>query len=408
MDVLIPVFNNADNMVDQLRQWIDAVRKAEGFGLIYVATCDVEIAGLAERLGAVALVSVAADTRSKLLPKGAGVGLKQMVGESVLVIDPCKDALSPEELERAVCEFEQSGAKALISVGKLRDNPCQLEAYYSLVDTGLVHCFECSEKHLERLGLELDPATVNVTGLFPFDWSEQGVAADQAGKLFVRSFQDDRHVEYRKFYGCGEVLEDLWVYEDQQHARLIAPVRQEKSFSAAPGGYALAGKSVLQEGLQARIYRGPGISWAVVFEPWCLCSAVVVLPILKEGSGQPRELCLDQANAAYFDCPGEVSGFVYWLMSEIGDEAGYDLRLDFPGEGILWESDLRGRRKNLETGQPITGRQCFPDVFGPDGALAIVRLGEANGLEGVMASGEAYGFIRAEDLAFPGRVPMIS
>ena len=431
MHLVIPVYPRNDGIPwDQpagravLDRSIKAALQAGEIRRVLVVSEDDSVLSLAERLGAVGLFREvdAVGEVSRLLPFGSRAALAAFseafsaAEAAVMVTDFRNPLLTPADIDRAAQEYAAAGVATLVSVTALRDNPCQLQAYFRLTDLGVVHCFEpeeAAEAYLEearRIGLP--PAVqgpLSVTRPFAFNWAERGVVPWETTRFFIRTHCSDRLVEYcglAKAAASGISLSgrDIWVCEHAAAARILAP-----GFSGfcgprwrgnLPEGYVPAGASLGKgtNSLTTCLFQGTPGRYCLVLDCAEPNSSLRILPINREGkSGQVIERVPGDA-PAFFHCGEDVSTLAYWVLGDIGDDATYDVRFDAPGEGVLWSTDAAtDRKRNLKTGEDITGRQYFPEVYAPEASIGILPAQDYAAFDCEVAQGRSYGCVLRED-----------
>lgn len=433
MHVVMPIYARSQGTLwDQpasraaLSRSIECVTAAGEIETVLVVSDDRAILALAEKLGAAALFREADDAGevSRLLPFGARTALaafreKYPGGDApVMVTDYRNPLLMPQDIDRAVREFAATGAATLVSVTALKDNPCQLAAYYRLIDSGIVHCFEptaTAEAYLQEAGLkdlpELGAGPLWVTQPFFFDWTERGRSPAERARVFIRVHSADRLLEY---YGpamaekAGHSLSGrcLWAYEDACTARLVVPGFAERDDPQGrenlPEGFALVGAS-FREGAALpafRLFRGAGGGCCLVPDLDVPYSCLSLQPIKRAGLGGAIFKGAQGGGPVCFECGDDVAAFAYGLLEDIGDGAAYDVVLDAPGEGVLWKTDpATGRKTNLQSNEVITGRQGFPEVYAPDVSIGILSATAYAVFDSEVIQGRCYGLVLREDSA---------
>ncbi|MFV0349620.1 MAG: hypothetical protein ACK5JO_13645 [Halodesulfovibrio sp.] len=367
---------------------------------------------------------------SRFLPYGTRAALEAVQeltggqGAPVMVADFRCPFVSSEDISSALSEFAASDRSSMVTVTAPRDNPCQLEGYYTISDVGLVHLFE-AEDVAERALHSIDvlrylPPSRNgwrVTRPFPFDWAAKGVVSGGNGsgrmRLFRRSRGTDRTVEYLpcKEEGIGISADTpacLWLYESEQAARLVVAAGGVEGAVPLPllsEGAELAGACIRKEGTSVplRLFR-------LADGRWCLHASgdmgSVRLHLLPVGGAGGHEaghgVAIDAVEGFMeggctflFDCSAENMGaLAFWFLRDAGDQGGYDLRLDYPGEGKLWHTEKgTGRKLSMATGEHISGRQLFPEVYAPLRCLGILSACSYATYDSELAQGTCMGWV---------------
>lgn len=371
---------------------------------------------------------------SRFLPTGTHAALeavREMTGRvdvPVMVLDFRCPFVSGEDMASALREHAASGRSALITVTAVRDNPCQLERYYNIVDTGVLHLFESGERAtscLEEAGLlswRPSPwAGGYVTRIFPFDWAAKGIApVPPAGKkkaLYFRTCITDRVVAYLPYEGGGGASSTdappcLWVHESERLARLVIPsvgAFWQQVPSQLPSGAALVGACV--RGGETII---PYYLYMLTDGRYCLYTRndmggarLHLMPITcSDTTGNIDEAVDGIQNGGFingvmkcgsfflFDRIGKADAFCFWLLDDVGDQGSYDLRFDYPGEEVLWRTEeSSGRKLTLTSGEHITGRQLFPDVYAPCSCVGILPACHYETYDSDLAKGTCTGWV---------------
>lgn len=350
---------------------------------------------------------------SRFLPPGTHAALeavREMTGRvdvPVMVVDFRCPFVSSEDMASALREHAASGRSTLITVTDVRDNPCQLEKYYNIADMGVLHLFESRERatsYLEEAGLlSWQPSLWNggyVTRVFPFDWAAKGIAsppsADKQRTLYLRTHMSDRVVAYLPYHNgedasSADVPPCLWVHESEHLARLIISsvgASWQEIPSQLPSAAEFVGACVRGSEMRIpyRLYHFPDGRYCLYSFNDMGNAGLHLMPIpcsgttknVDEAVGGIRSdgiihAVMGSGRSFLFDYSGRADAFCFWLLYDVGDQGCYDLRLDYPGEGVLWRTEeSSGRKLTLTSGEHITGRQLFPDVYTSCGCVGIL------------------------------------
>ncbi|UZP66165.1 hypothetical protein N1030_11070 [Desulfovibrio mangrovi] len=375
---------------------------------------------------------------SRFLPLGTRTALEavqEMTGRPdapVMVADFRCPFVSGDDMAAALREYEASGRSAMVTVTAVRDNPCQLEGYYTIADAGVVNLFESGgrgEAVLEEAGLleRLSSMWAGrfVTRPFPFDWAAKGVAAEGDGSgnalLYRRSPVTDRTVAYLPYEGNGDDSDDpvcLWLYESEQQARLVVSseaVLQQETPSRFPTGTELVGACVRKGGdsIPFRLFRLPDGRCCLHAGNHMGNARLHLVPVgdcaVRDGGSGVVEGFMEGGRFFQFDCAdwtdragrtGGADAFAFWFLNEAGEQGGYDLRLEYPGEGVLWRTEKgSGRKLTMTTGEHISGRQFFPDVYAPLSCIGILPACSYETYDSELAQGTCFGWVLPSERA---------
>ncbi len=425
MPVVIPIFFHEDASLWHgtagqrvLRKVLESIAFANNLGPVLVVSDDMEVLSLGKRLGVeTALRPVSADEETSLiLPFGSRAALAvcrelpSVDAESVLLMDFRNPLLAPHDLEVAMGEFNAKSTGSFVSIMAMRDNPCQLEAYYDLIDSGIIHWFESDtqlNECLEQCDLHsvygTDSQSLLVTRPFTFDWAGRGVEDATGSCCYVRVHRTDRLIEYCRL---DEALESgfdvtgrfVWVCEGKAIARLIVPetaLGDMFDLGDSHGEFQLVG-ATLEQGKASPtvlVYQGADKQFRAKVSRDRSGFCIGILPVGEAAMDEPIVSRVDRNGEFHFNGPDGVP-FVYWILKEIGEDGSCGVTLSFPGEGVLWKTDHgTGQKVNLKTGEVIAGRQNFPEVYSPEGSVAILAVDGYDEFDERVSGGKCYGWI---------------
>jgi len=378
----------ASALVDRLRRCLPGAR-------LHVVTDCTDGEGLAQELGLpAALVRPARDGESAL-PQDMETArrwlCKAAPGQELGAVSPLHPLLGAACLEAALGQLHQPQAPCVLSVSRPDDHPCQFVHFRRI-------------EHLDGL-LFFDPAppaelreahpSHAVTREFPFHWDLEGCAVFEQGALALPVPAMDR-LELRRI-------------------RELAPGNPEHCLAFVRTGPATARALVQLEhlGLDARALAGATLPFAgcedlllarrnesglrldlsrVGFPP---SDAVVNMTMLEACAPcQPaREVTAAKASGWRLPDPAPECFGVLCSMERPVCTGGFEVMDHFSPRPGLWHYDPHSRLQiNDATGEPIHGRQAFPEVWRVEGAFFfapdVAALPSLAGLQAEAVAGQ--------------------
>jgi len=394
---------------------------------------------------------------SALLPLGTNTAAGNLLrsatseDEGLMVLGFRNPLVTARLLDEAITRFETSEASALISLKKSTDHPCQLAAYYNILDIGFLHLFdnlETTTSYKEFVSHHLPPTNpicdwyqanhqcLRLTKPFYLDWHSKGIKHNGAPRTYVRII-DSLKTKYIPLETVQH--QDLlanspsfWLYEDSNTARVLFTVpdpyqqistplhnvssRNRFCSCPAPNDEQLRAPKRTREKKRPRTnlkligapvlqYKcGPFLlqdtengSYMMSFQmhPFPIHTGLLrLLPIPSGVQNRNQVLEIELSNLSepvqiHLD-HDDVSGMLYSLLTPSVDDT-YDLQELFHTDNGQWT--ISSRPVNLETQKEITGRQDLPDVFEPDGTFCIMKKGVISSLDAEIAKGRVGGFV---------------
>lgn len=399
--------------------------------------------------------------KSALLPLGTHAAARNVLKsiksdvEDLMVLSFRNPTVTPDLLDEAIKTFKASKTSALISVKKSTDHPCQLVAYYKIMDIGFLHLFENEETTAPYLAImdnhcsalndishwyQNNRGDLRITKPFYFDWRAEGIQDKGASGIYVRTYHDSS-VQYipvdsasrHHFHGKPH---SFWISEDTTTARVLSPLQdtsptllgnsEEAAHLHSPHDSCNAYEAQTSTERKAAQWRRTNSHLKLVGAPlkadtqispllfrdtqhnrYILSFAsgalsthswvIKLLPIPLHPPNRTEILDIELRDLAHpipilFE-DNDISGIIYCLLKASADDT-YDFCEPFPPDRSQWTNSFRNI--NVTTQREIIGRQDFPDVFEPDGTLCIMRKGIISSLESEILQGHVYGFIMQE------------
>ncbi len=358
---------------------------------------------------------------SILMPPGSYTSIKYMNQvlkadfEKLIIINFRNPLLTPDLLKNAVNKYNKSKALVLTSVRKPIDHPCQLKAYYKIIDVGLIHLFDDESLYIflqqfkdympQRSLVDLEGTKFKITRPFYFDWESMGVEEKCESGIYTR-IQDGFQIGYNPIKLIGKDKSPplpffFWLYESSHTARILFRYRND-NIPKLPAKTKWTGAAFCGNTVSAMLYEySPKSSYYISFSPDHLIPGpftIKVLPISGAPNKEHRSSDIQTQSLTTlmrlpFDRENKC-GFTYSILKP----AIYDFSIFeeyFPPVKNLW--DIKGEKAvNTKTGCEIQGRQNFPDVFEPDGSITIIKNAQISLFEKTVENGKSIGFFLDE------------
>jgi len=332
----------------------------------------------------------------ELLPPGTGESLTWLVEGGlvdrkapVCVIDFRNPLLTALHIEQALTEHTDIPGGIHSSAFKALDHPCQANIPYSVEFSGIVHLLDRSATLPPDAALHLGQDAA-VTLPFTFDWGRRNIAAHPGSVMHLKR-DSDAGVSYDPVltpahWDAARSSRVLWRIADDQ-ARWVYP--QDSWKQACPAsdaaGSSLPGDAVAADpGFTVHAVKDrEGKGFTLILEPAFSRSRHLRVRTVPLNISGPVLENFSEANlpsgVLTMNIPCSTvpdSGFLVTVLAESTFDA-IDLLLPYIPEQPLWIFDYRSsQRIRCDSGQPITGRQAFPDVFQPDGSFTIATAEE--------------------------------
>ncbi len=397
------------------RPWL-ALSRAPGVRVVVAG--GAEVLALARECGVEGLElggAEGADTGAPFLPPGTAQALAQARGAGLIRpgevagVADCRHALLDAEALALAREVALEPGRVAVAVVPARDHPIQMEEHLRLVWSG---AFAPLDPDF-RLPGDSEGAR-RATRPFPFAWPFYLDAAffldrePGPGPYAVLVRRDDPSVLQivpeelaPEFHGALSSRLATLAREDGERARLVLdPVREP--LPVLPGGWRVEAVPLLPG---AEAFPGPGGIGVVaardpdsgrlgLFVRRGLLSAGLVLRLAVHAGGRERvaEQRLSARDLrgsgewigplALLD-PGKVGPPDFLSVLVLKPSRGGTLHRREPLElsGGLWRRlPSTGRAVNAATGQVVSGRQMFPEVWEPRGGLALGRAEDLSAL----------------------------
>lgn len=379
------------------------------------------------------LINIRADTeRSELLPPGTYSSLEYLQKtikagfEDFIILGFRNPLITPDLIDEAINKFKISIVPALISVKKSIDHPCQLNAYYRIVDVGFIHffdedqamdpCMETLHKYFQPRHFVNQPDHPSLSDLgykitkpFHFDWGARGVKEKNASLLYCLRVDDTSDIRYipvdqNPNDALNTITFPLWVYDGPAKARIIMQFRGHDNLytkrSRVDKNFDLAGAQISDESGHTSSLLLRDIKdnrYVLAFNLDDNASCPCVLRALPVGPSDASDEGIREVEINDFSEPisfqhedRNVCGIIYSLL-KVAEDGTYDLCEPFPPDQRLWTGSAQ--KINVKTGKEIMGRQDFPDVLEPEGTFFIMKKDLISSFDREVLNGNADGFV---------------
>ncbi|MBW1741777.1 MAG: hypothetical protein JRJ42_11755 [Deltaproteobacteria bacterium] len=451
MIAIIPVFFEGDRELwcgaegkALMLKSINSTTNVREIKKIIIFTNDNSIINLAESLGIDSYlieIDTEAET-SELLPLGSCSSVRYVKEalkidfENLMILSFKNPLITSDLIDEAINKFKVSKTPALISVKKPIDHPCQLNAYYRILDLGFIHIFDEGELICSYIPA-IDSKHYRLTKPFYFDWKARGIQEKNVSGMYIRTYED-LSIKYIPVEQVSddtfEILFPLWIYESPNKARIlfqfgdissplteegqgwgghspVTPFQQEKknstsertlyrAVSKVDKDFQLAGAAFSDNFnyiscFLFKDFQGSEYLLALNSENFSSHSFVLrILPIRESVLAEEGTIEVeidDISKPILFQYKHkDICGIVYSLLNVAQDDT-YDLCEPFPPDERLWTGSMQ--KINVETGKEIMGRQDFPDVFEPEGTFFIMRKDLISSFDKEVLNGNTDGFI---------------
>ncbi len=338
--------------------------------------------------------------------------------DPVAVVDYRAPLITGEIVNEAWQTFFQSEGAPVVSVNRLTDHPAQMDIYFRLLYFDMLVLFDSSvelDSDIHGIDQLLDRA--RVTRPFYLNWLSFGVIGTH--KVYARVLREkngcrmipaDRPVRGSKAH--LKEAPDLYLFERPTSARRIV----NRKNACLTNGKELAAVSAFNlpeqvdcllledlEGRNIHFYINPAFCadntelrlW-VFSDRETLPQYIRTLYLAKH---QPTEKIRCFENGLQMVGPVlslskdlSIDGCVLAVLEQCTDDGTVDY-----GEPVQLQSEvfkvdpLSRQRTNAKTERLITGCQDLPDMFQPNGTLAVLKAADALKLERLQSSGQTVG-----------------
>lgn len=317
----------------------------------------------------------------------------------IVVVGHRNPKLTPHDIEAGVQRFMDTNTPQ-ISIRRTDDNPVQLFTTCNALNGGFIYLFERDSQQLEKVQerivqagceslrdaiqhisrpLELNRITQNVS-------SYPSLLKAEVGTNGVASYTPVLGDEIQDFSGV------LWLVESVDSVRALFLDAVDMDIKGAYGDV-IGASGGWNNGRIILSLKGDKVYIsAQTLTPEH--THIRLLPLSGQGD-EAVHIPLIKTDPQQFDqamIKDTTGAFIFSLISS-GAFCDYSFKEDYPHDSNLWEPiDIYGSKRNTSTGKRISGRQQFPDVFEPDGALLIARMDQLRLCRGIWAKGGVEGF----------------
>lgn len=319
--------------------------------------------------------------------------------ETVVVVGHRNPQLTPQDIEAGVQRFVATDSPQ-ISIINTEDNPVQLFTTCNALNGGFIYLFEADPQQLGEARSRIAQISTNALQdaiqyiSRPLKLARIAQHASQYPSLLKAEIGANGVATYTPVSGEGmhEVSGLLWLVEsvDSVRALFLDEIQMEiegphENVIGASGGWNNGRIIISQMGDKTYISAQTPSSEYTHIRLLPLCGHKdrgVHVALIKREPLQIDQGIIDNS----------TNGLIFSLIS-FGAHYDYCFKEEFPHDENLWEPvDVYGSKRNVETQQLISGRQQFPDVFEPDGALVVADMGQLRSYKDIWTKGGVEGF----------------
>ncbi len=397
-----------------ISQSLTTANNAKLIEKLIVCTNDGTILDLSRTLNVEAYIvkNANSDQVASLLPAGYHSSFQyidkvlKLQFDDLLVLSFRNPLISPNIIDNAIKEFEKKDSSSIISVVESEDHPCQLNAYYKIIDAGLIHLFDYDKlipSHLQST----DNGKYMITKPFYFDWRLRGIYEKSKTGLYT-SVNNGVNIRYKPCNSVGDTVinEDnnhLWVYENSHEARIIINLNSRELKNIDLNNMQIMGASSFDDYKDiSSVFYVDAVADAsyIMFYPdnSILDSCILrLLPIEMAGLLKKEShgiLISDLSQPVHFQCDVKnVTGIVYSIL-KVAEDDTYDISEPFVSMEELWSKNTGSTEAlNMRTGKVITGRQDFPETLEPDGSFFLLHRESFGSFDDNLLNGNVDGFV---------------
>ncbi|OPX36701.1 MAG: hypothetical protein B1H11_07010 [Desulfobacteraceae bacterium 4484_190.1] len=338
--------------------------------------------------------------------------------------NPC---LNRRIIMEAVDQYYRSGGMCLVSVKEMIDSPVQLDAYYRIVDCDLLCCLEkkqhskmiLEDLYKKNTALNNSIKTMDYVLGKPclFDWSEFSVSDNLTDQGLYKIFSNQCHTGARPV--CLEQWgNDIPALSEELHYLLETALSARRLYGLKDL-HPANGICIKAVSFTKNLHYSPCLIVECKHDD-CLLICIekkisetnptlMLMPFNEQCAGSMT--ILESNNDSSYDSkmfdflgrsflpfgyiPGNLDqcGFFVALLENVKHGAA-DIALPLEFDNAFWSCDLvTQRRKNLLTGQEITGRQHFPEVYVEDGSFMMISSNRIGVIEKIITEGLAEKYI---------------
>lgn len=318
-----------------------------------------------------------------LLPSGARAAADALLSRGasphalcLVARTPAPDTLA-QDLARLAADWGAGGKRALASLTRPVDHPCQLEKYYNIQGLGFVHLFDQSGSCAPD-GRPDHYVSTPFAGLPFLPDQSPGSGQGLFGNKADASALDPEHAP---------------IIRDGQHLRVLFS-KQRLDVLAAGLGFngptEPVGCTRFQSGRPARLFLfASRARWFATLLDQTREELIVTMDLTLRGETEtlPYRVLAGQ----WVEIPPQPPGPGIFFSTLLEAEPGhYTMTLGVPTVGAPWRR-VEGGLMNLDAGTMVYGRQNFPECFEVDGRYILTRLADVPRFDELLARGLVRG-----------------
>lgn len=410
MTALIPIFLDKWNEFysettgyELICVFLESVKKAKLIDKIIVITNDKSLYALLDiyrnKTFLVKICKESETNSSSALPPGSDTAIqfieKNVVKDSDLMILNFRNPLITSSLmDDAINQFYNSDGKLIVSVKETIDNPCQLTTYYKVIDINVIFLIDTDVNRMfyfnkvKHFFDKIDEKNILVTHPFYFDWDSKKISDLSECGFYFRQLEDTEmsYIPIESLMGKDKPSYgdcDLIICETKSSARLLSCTAASELNSQQNSDYSIASLSLLENiNPNFSLMKNENNEYFIGVNLSHEYNDNYVLKIHKIVSSSKidtisTDLIIDSRKHLYeIQTDLRDSTGIICSILKYSENDDYDCVEPFIPTKKLWDVDSQNTLINTKTGEKITGRQGFPEIFEPDGSFFIIKQKE--------------------------------
>ena len=317
--------------------------------------------------------------------------------EILVIIDYRNPTISGDLIHKAIDSFLIDPEKTLVSVTIPKDNPVQFNSYYRIIEMDVACFFETNESIMDNKTLpECLFGTINdrnyfITNPGPFDWSPFTRQEDSSCNFYCLTRHDDGFKAVSNPYQA-DLDSIIYIKEGENSARRLLIAKDSsreaiEELTAVSLVHSFENMSVLllstenqktfsiylrddvwrEKNLELRLYpfsRSHSSDKNV--------DAICIQLNAEEDTGSFNWMGRDYYGPVYIrEHEDHPDGYIVSIVS-VSSGSNADFSEPMVIETVCSASNDGLQRINSKTGEIITGRQQFPDIYQMNSSIAIM------------------------------------
>jgi hypothetical protein len=412
MIALIPIFLNDEELwlQDKGKELLDKVLSeasaVEQIKEILILSNNSDLVKFTSSLGLSSfLLEQKEKTELSFLPAGTSEVLSYFkknnnTSEDAIIINHRNPLISGKILDKAINEYHSNPEKILISVKKSSDHPHQLNSYYKIIDIGFLHIFDNSQsasRYLQSIEINIardkdkfgsEEQEKVITKPFYFNWQERGIQEAQWRSLYLRR-NDTMNSWYEPVGVNWQDEKLLWVYEDQNTARIIYRFnpQKEKMINSVKADFQLAGAAWSNKDFNLSLFDDCNARPLLMVNSGLNPSSgkIEIIPVRESDFRKGEKQILNFLEDGKTDfCNIETSNLcgIFYTVFKAAENDSYDFI-----EPFSFPESMTGKKAQNDV------IKLSRDTYEPDGALCLLKYELFPRLEDEIEKGHARALI---------------